>query len=625
MKIKKSLSSFLILFYFSIATATEYHVSKSGADTNDGSKSAPFKTISRAAQISQPGDVITVHEGIYRERIDPPRGGTSDENRIIYQAAPGAKVVIKGSEVVTDWEKQETKNVWKKTIPNTFFGDFNPFATELEGHWFQNNGRPHSLGAVYLNGHWLVEGANMDDVTSPADNYRYWYKKVFDNHIEIYADFGNANPNQELVEINVRQSVFYPSNPGINFITVDGFTLTQAATPWAPPTVEQIGLIGTHWSKGWIIKNNTVSYSRCAGITLGLKDMGEYLGNLRGYTKMINFAMNQGGWDKDLVGSHLVSNNIVEHCEQGGIVGSLGGAFSIIEKNIIRDIHVFRLFKGQEQGGIKLHGAVDTVIQDNIIYDSPRAYWFDWMGQGGKILNNIGFNNAVDLYMEVNHGPAIVANNIFLSPNSISNKSRGTAFIHNLIAGRVGVSDTPRTTPFLKPHSTKVAGYHTNEPGDDRYYNNLFIGSGGANTSKYIHFIKKGYNAEQKYKVVFEGNVYLRGATPHSLDLTHIAENKHELPLIKPIIEGDNVYLDLSGVVKNMNLNNKFKLIHTENLGVAAVSGAPFVDAKGNAFTFDVDYLGNTRLESNVMPGPIQLMQHDNQKVKVWPKIKKSH
>jgi alpha-L-arabinofuranosidase len=37
--------------------------------------------------------------------------------------------------------------------------------------------------------------------------------------------------------------------------------MSQAATPWAPPTAEQVGLIGTNWSKGWIIENNTVSDS----------------------------------------------------------------------------------------------------------------------------------------------------------------------------------------------------------------------------------------------------------------------------------------------------------------------------------------------------------------------------
>src|ERR1035438_4581979 len=53
----------------------EYHVSPQGNDANDGSGSRMLKTISAAALRAQPGDVITVHGGVYRERINPPRGG----------------------------------------------------------------------------------------------------------------------------------------------------------------------------------------------------------------------------------------------------------------------------------------------------------------------------------------------------------------------------------------------------------------------------------------------------------------------------------------------------------------------------------------------------------------------
>ena len=58
----------------------------------------PFKTISAAAAVALPGDTITVHAGIYREWVNPPRGGTSDENRITYQAAKDETVVITGSD-----------------------------------------------------------------------------------------------------------------------------------------------------------------------------------------------------------------------------------------------------------------------------------------------------------------------------------------------------------------------------------------------------------------------------------------------------------------------------------------------------------------------------------------------
>ena len=80
----------------------------------------PFRTINRAVYYAWPGDVITVHAGTYREWVDPLRGGTDDANRIVYRAAPGEKVEIKGSEIVTGWTKTED-GVWKVVIPDTWF------------------------------------------------------------------------------------------------------------------------------------------------------------------------------------------------------------------------------------------------------------------------------------------------------------------------------------------------------------------------------------------------------------------------------------------------------------------------------------------------------------------------
>ena len=77
-------------------------------------------------------DVITVHAGIYRERIDPLRGGKSDARRITYQAAPGEKVTITGSEPVKGWV-EVTNDTWKVSLPSSFFGDFNPYKDRLCG------------------------------------------------------------------------------------------------------------------------------------------------------------------------------------------------------------------------------------------------------------------------------------------------------------------------------------------------------------------------------------------------------------------------------------------------------------------------------------------------------------
>ena len=126
--------------------------------------SRPFKTIGAAAEKAQPGDSITVHEGVYRERVNPPRGGTAHDRRIIYQAASGERVVIKGSEIIKGWQKVQ-HDTWKVTIPNTTFGDFNPYKDLIRGDWFIPVGREHHTGAVYLNDHWKF-GTSIDEMPS---------------------------------------------------------------------------------------------------------------------------------------------------------------------------------------------------------------------------------------------------------------------------------------------------------------------------------------------------------------------------------------------------------------------------------------------------------------------------
>lgn len=139
----------------------------------------------------------------------------------------------------------------------------------------------------------------------------------------LWATFAHSS-NDGNTEINVRQSVFYPSKPNIDYIHVKGFHLSQAATPWAPPTAEQIGLLGVHWSKGWVIEDNEVSHSKCVGITLG--KYGDEWDNksesVEGYVMTIKRAI-ANHWDKEHIGSHIMRRNHVHDCGQAGIAGRL--------------------------------------------------------------------------------------------------------------------------------------------------------------------------------------------------------------------------------------------------------------------------------------------------------------
>ena len=170
------------------ASAAELHVSPAGSDQNTGTSAAPFRTIQHAADLARPGDVITVHEGVYRERVNPPRGGESAAKRIVYQAASGGKVEIKGSEIVKNWEKVQ-EDVWKVTLPNAFFGKFNPYSDLIQGDWFLPQGRQHHTGAVYLNGQWLAETISLDNVLKTTWKEPIWFGQVDASHTTIWAQF----------------------------------------------------------------------------------------------------------------------------------------------------------------------------------------------------------------------------------------------------------------------------------------------------------------------------------------------------------------------------------------------------------------------------------------------------
>ena len=616
----------LVLIPLAALHASEFHVATGGSDTNPGTLAAPFRTIQHAADLAQPGDVITVHKGTYRERINPSRGGKSDRKRIVYQAAPGERVEIAGSEVVTNWVKIQ-EDVWQATLPNSFFGNFNPYNDLIHGDWFRDKGRKHHTGAVYLNGEWLVEAATLEDVLKPVAANALWFAVVDATNTTIRAQFKGVNPNGQLVEINVRQSVFYPEKTGINFLTVRGFVLCNAATPWAPPTAEQIGLIGTHWSKGWIIESNIISHSICCGVSLGKygDEWDNRAESAAGYIGTINRALTNG-WNPATIGHHLIRNNDISHCEQAGIVGSLGGAFSIITGNTIHDIHVRRLFTGAEMAGIKFHGAIDTEISRNHIYRTTRGLWLDWMAQGTRVTRNLFHDNLTeDLFVEVDHGPFVVDNNLFLSPVTLLDMSDGGAYTHNLMAGKIVSTEEPdRETPYHPAHSTKIAGLSNIKAGDNRFYNNLAIGA-NLKTVETLpkndwHHRVSGYglwvNDTRELPVQAGGNVFLNGAKPSKFDTNAVVMPDSD-PGWKLTQKPGGWYLEL---VQDPAWREaaKRQMVTTKLLGKAKIPNLRYENPNGSPLKIDADYFGKPRNPSNPTLGPFETPETGLVSTKVW-------
>ena len=491
-----------------------YYVSSAHTRYGDGSRENPFSTIQQAANVAMPGDEVVVLPGVYRENVNPVRGGTENQ-RITYRSAEPLGAVITGADPVTDWEPVRD-GVYKTMLPNGMFGGYNPYTTIIAGDWY-NSPNPVHTGEVYLNGKSLYEVFSLEDVFHPCinpcswkpeDTLFCWYTEQAEGYTVIYANFQGRDPRHECVEVNVRRNCFYPQQEGNGYITVSGFVIKQAATNWAPPTAYQEGMIGPHWSRGWIIEDCEISDSRCSGISLGKYYQPDNNNKWSTYrvkngTQTERDAICQAqreGWTRENIGSHIVRRCNIHDCGQTGIVGHLGCVFSTIEENHIHHINNKQDLAGAEIGGIKLHAAIDVVIRKNHFDHCTRGVWLDWQAQGTRVTGNLFHDNqpplgtkiannlaiGEDLFVEVSHGPTLMDNNIFLSSVAAKLPTQGLAFVHNLIAGSLswvgqGTDNggirfpTPRYTPYHVPHRTEINGFMTILHGDARFYNNVFV------------------------------------------------------------------------------------------------------------------------------------------------------
>ena len=664
-------------------TGMTIYVNINAGRDGDGTKERPFRSINDAAKIAKPGDEVVVAPGVYREYVDPVNGGTQDA-RIVYRSEEHLGAVITGAEIVTDWTHVEG-NVWVTRVKNGIFGGYNPYKTWVFGDWYFAKRDKHT-GCVWLNDEALYEVSDLaaciagevyECSWNPEASKRKWYTEqdAETNETVIYANFGGADPTKEKVEINVRRECFMPSKTGRGYITVQGFNINKAATTWAPPAAYQDCMVGPHWSKGWIIEDCEIWGSKCAGIGLGkyLDPENDHFfttKHVKSPTQMERDAVCRGqyhGWLKENIGSHIVRRNEIHHCEQGGIIGRMGGVFSIIEDNHIHHINNMMELGGAEIAGIKMHAAIDVTMRRNHIHHSTMGIWCDWEAQGTRITQNLFHDNqrpafakhlaggmpSQDLFVEVSHGPTLIDNNILLSDVSLRFATQGVAMVHNLICGaltKVGDGTGDRYTPYHIPHRTEVMGMMTFLHGDDRFYNNIFVQK---HPSDDFHIDNDSdghpevenrlagtwcfdeYPTYDEWIVNFDmdeeipgmkklepfhfshlpvwaaGNVYFDGAKPWKKETDNLVDADSDVRVdLKETADGwyldTNVYEHLAGFTADM--------VDSDVLGNAFEPDQRFENPDGTAIVFDRDYFG-ARRALGILPGPFTSAEEAGEKL----------
>ncbi|MCF3942805.1 hypothetical protein [Oceanobacillus alkalisoli] len=205
--------------------------------------------------------------------------------------------------------------------------------------------------------------------------------------------------------------------------------------------------------------------------------------------------------------------------------------------------------------------------------------------------------------------------------------------MNNIIGGKmVHRKMLDRSTPYHVPHSTEVAGFAVTYGGDDRFYNNIFIGDSSLEDVGTAHYNGYTKSLEEYMETVNEeigdletflkveqpvyinNNAYLNGAVPFEDENERIVVN-HFNPELRIVEEGNEVYLYCELPEEFERISGEIQT--TKTLGKVRIVDADFVNPNGEELAVDTDFLGGKRSENSVL-GPIADLQKGKNRVKVW-------
>jgi len=408
----------------------EIHVNSNhpnASDDNDGTPDRPFKTINAAAQAAEPGTRVLIHRGVYRETVQPARGGLSPSKMISYEAFEGEEVIIKASveaksfKPSTGWRltrgfmedpsKAAGVKVWEIELDPEDFKGYNPFCAVniLHDRLFIEYHKTDMTPYLNRRGMVFVDGKPMKQVPlyymlSENEN-AYWVEangqKV---HIRLAGD---DDPKNHTIELTNREQCFAPKIPFLSYIRVKGLTLAHAATG-AP--VPQRGSLSCYRGHHWIIEDCTIDWANGTGIDCG------------------NECWHHTLIEGQIIGNTIIRRNTVKNAGVCGIAGMFVKNM-LIEDNLIVGTGWQRMELSWEAGGIKLHNSVNSLIRRNVIKEcyGCDALWLDVGNENNRITSNLfidGINSREHIFVECSRDSEnLIDNNIIWNVEGRYNKN----------------------------------------------------------------------------------------------------------------------------------------------------------------------------------------------------------
>jgi hypothetical protein len=588
-----------------------YYVDNSSTKADDngpGTRERPFRTINKAAQVLQPG-----------ERTGP-------SQMISYEAAPGATVLVKGSEVLKDgWQAESIAMgfrmpggqpgqapapipAWQHELSGALFPDaYNPFALASapgDRSWLDTKSvdmGPYfrRRGLVFVDGKPLEPMEQLRELASarlpgppppgapvpltglPArtrggpimqeiggsPDARFWVENP-GNAIHIRLSAGS--PADHLVEITTREQAFVPLNKGLGFIRVKGITFQHAGNGIPVP---QRGIVSTAGGNHWIIEGNTIEWANGVGLDIGNGDWN-------------------GGPTPQAGVAQIVRGNTIRYCGVEGLAG-MRTQDIVVEDNLFEWCGWADAERAWEAAAIKFHGAQNMLFRRNVVRHirHANALWYDSGDANCRVTGNV-FADVVTVsaavHMEMNLKLNQIDNNVIWN---VRNAEPGTpgqrgcagsgifinASDHLTVAQNlIGRCENSGIFAITRPDR---AGSGTAQ--GNNIYNNIFASCG----KSAIVFLSQNNQAD--------GNLYV--SMPNQFQGFYSGDSKQYLDLA--------AWRDAHGWDKNSALADMQVDFDPDRLELTIGSSQPF--PKAPAFNnIDSDMLGKATGETRA-PGPL--------------------
>ena len=196
----------LPLILSSLVYSTDYYVSPVGSDNNPGTLTSPFKTIQKATDNLDAGDVVNIMGGVYHESVSLDNVDGSEGMPIVFRAYDFERVVMDGTKPIDSvwtvheneiWKTQIDFDVWQLFLdrqeqvmarwPNARFDDGSIW--DKENHWahgtmHQSEDPAYENGTLIDDPHGDVDlsaiGFNIENAIAILNvgSFKTWTRKV---------------------------------------------------------------------------------------------------------------------------------------------------------------------------------------------------------------------------------------------------------------------------------------------------------------------------------------------------------------------------------------------------------------------------------------------------------------